>query len=396
VFAACLIKMNSKNTKRIVICLKNNQENNSMKTKLLGGMIAAIMILTACTTNQVTTPDANAASTMVAQTLAVIVQTMAQAQQATPVLLPTTSPTQPLIPTLTFTPSPQPTATLPPTSTASPTANLANCYKAAYVADVTVPDRTPFSAGTSFTKTWRLSNVGTCTWDSGYKVVFISGDAMSAPASVALNKTVAPGATVDISVTMVAPSGVREYAGYWMLQSSNGTLFGIGADGKGMFYVDIKVVGGTSTVTPTPGTGTPTATLSYLAVRSVSITASPATFTGVCPTTISVTGTLTANRAGTVKYHFVRSDGSISSTYTLTFTAGGSLAISDSFSASTTGYDTVYVDEPNHQLFGSADYIITCGTATATSTTAPTSTPTSTDTPTPTPTDTETPTPTST
>jgi hypothetical protein len=377
-----------------------------MKTKLLGVLVVGILILTACTSNQTITPDTATVNTKVAQTLSVLITVMAQTQQATPILSATTSPTEPIFPTLTYTPSPPPTATVAAsTSTSTSTPNSANCNKAAFVGDVTISDRASFYAGSTFTKTWRLSNVGTCTWDSSYKVVFVNGDAMGAPASVAINKSVAPGQTVDVSVTMTAPSAVREYVGYWMLQSSAGNLFGIGADGLGKFYVDIRVIGGTSTPTSTPGTGTPTATLSYFAVRSVSIAASPSSFSGVCPTTISVSGTLTANRAGTVKYHFIRSDGSVSSTVTLTFTESGSQTITDSYSASATGYDSVYVDEPNHQLFGSASYTITCGTATVTSTGTSTPTPTTTSTPVPTSTDTpvpptstytDTPTPTST
>ena len=362
-----------------------------MKIKIMKILIVGTMILAACTPIKPAALDAATVNTMVAQTLSALVTEMAQTQQAPSLLLPTISPTEAIFPTLTYTPSPQPTATV---AVATATQNLSNCNKAAFVADVTIPDRTTFYAGFSFTKTWRLSNVGTCTWDSGYRVVFVNGDAMSAPASAVLSKTVAPGQTVDISVTMIAPTAVREYAGYWMLQSSNGGLFGIGADGTGKFYVDIKVISGTPTVTPTPGTGTPTATLSYFAVRAVAISANPSTFSGVCPTTINVTGTLTVNRAGTVKYHFVRSDGSVSAIKTLTFTAGGSQAISDSFSASVTGSDTVYIDEPNHQTIGSAPYTITCGTATATSTPTATSTATSTSTPTPTNTETPTSTPT--
>ena len=360
-----------------------------MKTKLLGVLIAGILILTACASPTPAAPDAATVNTMVAQTLAVLVTSMAQTQQVTPIL-----PTEPLFPTLTYTPSLQPTATNTPTVAPTATQNQANCNKAGYVTDVTIADRTPFYAGTSFTKTWRLSNVGTCTWDSGYRVVFVNGDAMGAPASATLNKTVAPGQTVDVSVTMTAPAQVREYAGYWMLQSNNGTLFGIGPDANGKFYVDIKVVAGTPTVTPTPGTGTPTATLSYFAVRNVVISASPATYSGVCPTTISVTGTLTVNKAGTVKYHFVRSDGSTSDIKTLTFSAGGSQTITDSYSASASGYDTVYIDDPNHQSIGSASYSLTCSapTATSTSTSTPTPTATPTETPTPTPTSTDTPT----
>ena len=49
--------------------------------------------------------------------------------------------------------------------------------RAQFVADVTVPDGTRYDPGATFTKTWRLKNIGTCTWTTSYTLVFDSGDA---------------------------------------------------------------------------------------------------------------------------------------------------------------------------------------------------------------------------
>ena len=46
------------------------------------------------------------------------------------------------------------------------------CDWAQFVADVTVPDGTSYAANTAFRKTWRLKNIGACTWTTSYALVF--------------------------------------------------------------------------------------------------------------------------------------------------------------------------------------------------------------------------------
>jgi hypothetical protein len=152
----------------------------------------------------------------------------------------------------TGTPPPPPTVTsLPPlTPTATPfstppTISPTNCDKAAFVADVTVADGTLFSPGAAFTKTWRLKNVGSCTWNKSYSIVFYSGDQMGAPTSVNFPWSVAPGQTVDLTVNMVAPASAGKYRGFWILRNSSGALFGIGTNANSPFWVEINVSGGT-------------------------------------------------------------------------------------------------------------------------------------------------------
>lgn len=147
-------------------------------------------------------------------------------------------------PTLTSTPFfPTETATTTPTDTKTPAAPEVNiCDWAQYIKDVTVPDGTGFTPGAEFTKTWRLRNIGTCTWNSYYDLVFDEGDGMNGDASVPIDEVVYPGNTVDVSVDLVAPTEPGKYRGYYKLRNQHNAVFGIGGDADLPFWVDIKVL----------------------------------------------------------------------------------------------------------------------------------------------------------
>lgn len=121
----------------------------------------------------------------------------------------------------------------------------ATCDWAQFIADVTVPDGTTYAAGATFQKTWRLKNIGTCTWTTGYALVFDSGAQMGAPASLNFPSNVAPGQTVDLTVSMTAPNAAGHYFGYWKLRNANGAIFGIGSTANRAFWVEINVGSGT-------------------------------------------------------------------------------------------------------------------------------------------------------
>lgn len=127
-------------------------------------------------------------------------------------------------------------------SAASEAASCTN--NAVFVRDVTVPDNTKVQTGSSIEKVWRLKNTGTCTWSTSYAVAFTRGSRMSAPWSVALPISVAPGSTVDVKVNMTAPSSSGTHRGDWRLKSSSGDWFGEN------FWVQVVVARPTS---PTPG-----------------------------------------------------------------------------------------------------------------------------------------------
>jgi hypothetical protein len=113
--------------------------------------------------------------------------------------------------------------------------------KATFISDVTIPDKTKIEAGKSFEKTWRLKNSGTCTWSTSYAMVFASGSQMGGPASVALPKSVSPNGTVDLKVTLTAPSASGTYTGNWKLRNAGGLIFGLGTKADQPFWVQIVV-----------------------------------------------------------------------------------------------------------------------------------------------------------
>ena len=117
------------------------------------------------------------------------------------------------------------------------------CDAATFIKDVTIPDGTIVSPGTTFKKTWRIQNAGTCTWTSSYALVFVSGDGMNTPANTNLSGNVNPGETVDLTLNLVAPTQKGHYRGNWKLRNTSGVLFGIGAQADTAFWADIDVIG---------------------------------------------------------------------------------------------------------------------------------------------------------
>jgi hypothetical protein len=242
-------------------------------------ILAVALILSGCTLwgdQSTPTQDAAAVYTEVAQTVS--------AQLAlTGTVVPTATPVPTSLPS--NTPTTQMTVTalpvLPTFGTAAPTSSTPTCDMAAFIADVTIPDGTVILGGNTFTKTWRLRNDGTCTWNSTYQVAFFSGAQMSGTSPFQLtNTSVVPGGTVDISVTLVSPTTAGTYFGYWVLRNAAGNKFGIGSAGN-PFYVKIVVESAatyTPTVTVTP-TGTtapansPTPTLTTTATETPTPTA---------------------------------------------------------------------------------------------------------------------------
>ncbi|MBK8421014.1 NBR1-Ig-like domain-containing protein [Candidatus Villigracilis saccharophilus] len=156
-------------------------------------------------------------------------------------------------PVVTATPGlPQPTASMsgsasatkiPVSQTAVP---LSRCDAAKFVSDVTFPDGSLVTRNNTFTKVWRIQNIGTCSWTPSYALVFTSGDQMSGPAVATLPGNVNPGDTVEIQVTLTAPNKDGKYRGYWKLRNAAGVLFGIGSQADTAFWVDVKVASGSA------------------------------------------------------------------------------------------------------------------------------------------------------
>ncbi|MCB0205620.1 MAG: transporter substrate-binding domain-containing protein [Anaerolineae bacterium] len=132
------------------------------------------------------------------------------------------------------TPTPEPTQA-PEAPTATPRPPVTTCVNGmAWVADLTFDDNNMTSPpvippGQSFTKSWRVRNSGTCTWDSSYVLAYDHGNVPAARMGgqpVAVQGTVAPGQTYDFSVNLVAPTTPGVYQGFWQMRSPQNVPFG--------------------------------------------------------------------------------------------------------------------------------------------------------------------------
>ena len=202
-------------------------------------------------------------NTAIAQTLTAVQPPQPTQPAPSPTAAPLDSTATPVAAApATLAPSPVPAASAAPLPTP--------CNAALFVADITIPDGTGVQAGTGFVKTWQLKNIGTCSWTSSYQLVFISGDAMSAPASVSMTAAnIDPNGVVNVSVSLTAPAAPGNYTDYFKLRAPDGTIFGIGNSGNDAFWVKIASV--SPGATAVPATPVPTATLGIIKIPVLTI-----------------------------------------------------------------------------------------------------------------------------
>ncbi len=244
-------------------------EGKMFRVLLLG--VLFLLLITACGPSAPVEPgfeDTGALYTQAAQTVisrltleagqTAVAQLTEMAQPATPTTTleaanPTSESPTPIPATATTVPTntPLPSSTpLPPTATSLPTATPLPptatpipipCDWVSFVADVHISDGETLRQGATFTKTWRLKNIGSCTWNREYSLVFVSGTQMDAPNRVWLDTQVRPGEMLDVSVQFKAPTRAGEYIGYWQMRNANGVNFGLGENATRAFWIMIKV-----------------------------------------------------------------------------------------------------------------------------------------------------------
>lgn len=215
----------------------------SIKKLTIIALLGALLLV-GCAT-QANTPDTAAGQTAIANTV-VAMQTQisdSKASEAPTAEVATAEPTATTLPTVelvaTATEAPAAEATLSiPVSSGTP---FGPSYRVGHVTDVNYPDGTYFNKGMFFTKQWSISNIGTGTWTEDYKIVFVKGNDLDAPASIPLGRVLSPGQSMTISVDLRAPVDVGEYAAYFMLQSPDGKNFGIGPNFDQPFWVKFYV-----------------------------------------------------------------------------------------------------------------------------------------------------------
>jgi hypothetical protein len=168
-----------------------------------------------------------AAQTVVAQlTETALAVPPIQAATATPLVGGTAQATN--TPLLSPTPLPGTPSATPLGFATLPAATQASCDNFQFVTDVTYPDGAQVPAGSSFVKTWRVTNRGPCSWTKSYHLVFGWGGVgtnWSSVSAVAFPGVINPGDNMEISVTLTAPTKAGSYSAAFRLQNAKGYNF---------------------------------------------------------------------------------------------------------------------------------------------------------------------------
>jgi len=290
------------------------------------------LLLGACTNPPAPTQDpAVAAATMAAQVEAQVSTRVAQAManfQATQLAQPTPIPVIPTaasnIPTVA--PLNLPTAALPGMPT------VAACNATPILLGESPEDGKDVIINSSFTKSWTIKNMGTCSWNPNYKVKFMSGDAMSGPSAQSFGATVTPGNSLTISLGLKAPGGLGTYKGVWGFYDDKDVFFG-------QAWVEIDVV---------PSI---TSTSSAFAVTKIK-------FYQLAPNDCNILADITASSAGTITFYWVQS-GVNGNVRTQVFSAAGTFTSAWTMPPASTHTMSIYVDVPNHATFGGISFTCT-------------------------------------
>jgi hypothetical protein len=157
--------------------------------------------------------------------------------------------------------SPTPTGTY---YTATPNAgSLAyGCNNLAFIRDVSLPNGTVLEPNEPFTRTWKVSNNGTCDWLYGYRLVPVSGFQLASDPIGVHNAPVPPGEWREFSVGARAPDDAGTYTQYWQMSDGAGHTFGA--------TLSISIIVRAPTNTPNP-TNTPQPTSTATATATATI-----------------------------------------------------------------------------------------------------------------------------
>lgn len=189
------------------------------------------------------------------------------------------------------------------TTTGNTTPTTSGEDKAKFVSDITIPDGTEYDAGKEITKTWRIQNVGTSTWTTDYKLVFMSGEKLGAEDSITIPFNVEPNAFLDISVDFTVPTAAGEYRSDWIFENANGDEFGTGPEfDQSIYMVIISKGDGSSSSGSSSSSG---GIAGGAKITDATVTVDTANYSGSCPTSITFTYTVTTSEAGKVNFGLV-------------------------------------------------------------------------------------------
>ena len=113
-----------------------------------------------------------------------------------------------------------------PLPTIIPTVNPEECVNSlTFLEDLTIPDNSFVTYGSTIDKQWLVENSGTCNWNSDYRLMHIGGAALGAQEELALYPARA-GTQAAIQITFTAPFTDGEYESAWQAFDPGGLAFG--------------------------------------------------------------------------------------------------------------------------------------------------------------------------
>lgn len=113
-----------------------------------------------------------------------------------------------------------------PTIVIAPTVDPQNCENnLLFITDVTIPDNTFITYGSTIDKQWLVENTGTCHWNAGYRVRHLGGATLGAPEEIMLYPARA-GTPATIQIIFTAPFTDGVYESAWQAYDPNGNPFG--------------------------------------------------------------------------------------------------------------------------------------------------------------------------
>ncbi|XP_056279818.1 protein ILRUN-like [Pseudoliparis swirei] len=94
-----------------------------------------------------------------------------------------------------------------------------------FVSDVTIGEGESVPPDTTFTKTWRVQNMGAESWPPGVSLKYVSGDQFG-HVNMVMVRSLDPQGMADVSVQMQSPASPGMYQGQWRMCTATGLYFG--------------------------------------------------------------------------------------------------------------------------------------------------------------------------
>jgi hypothetical protein len=224
-------------------------------------LLAALLMLTLTATACAAADDSGAESTRAAQTIARMITDVAFQKTSAPSPSPTAYTAPETAATATTGPArtpseiatvelstPDPRLSRSTYSGSTPTTDpvslqtrtLTSHENAAFFVGAT--GNSAVAAGSNFTLTLIIRNVGSNTWYPSYLIYWHSGARMEAPAYIFFPEVTAPNQTLFLAVNLKAPENPKTYYQRWYFRDPYDTQFGIGPNFNEWLVVNIEVV----------------------------------------------------------------------------------------------------------------------------------------------------------